>query len=280
MTYDPNAGGAPTDPSFYTAVISMAQRLSSKPEDLLWIWASETAFNPTLDGGFRTISTLSHAVVDSGLLTQAEWDTLPTLTATQQLPFIERFYKVFTSRYLGGRGYEDAFEAYLGNAAPGLLRPDGQYNLSTTMYGDPNQPAHTGTWRDNWPMDSFPVARQQGASRGVKLTLPFGEQLVSEGLLRGWITLGDLKSFMVRSDVVAIAQAAIQRLRAAQAGTAYVAASDVPYTPDFSKSFGNPQAPVDTRVAPAAPDARPALGLVEYALLGGVIYLALWWMKR
>lgn len=286
---------APTDPNFYLAVIPMAQRLGTKPEDLLWVWASETGFDPTLSGGSRTISTLMHGVVPE-LLTEAEWTSLPTLSPQQQLPYIERFYKLLHDRYLGGRGFQDTFEAYLANAAPSLLRRDGRYNQATTMYGDPNAPA-SGMWLTNWPMDNFPIARQQASARSAKLDLPFGQQLVSEGLLKGWITLNDLKSFMVRGDVVTIANDAVNRLHAAQAGTAvalegtaqsggitpaaYVNAGEPGgFAPDFSKSFGDPAAPIDVRVAPSAPQKRPLLGLAEMAFIGVGAWFLLKWLRK
>jgi hypothetical protein len=283
------ATGVPTDPAFYAALIPMAQRLGTKPEDLLWVWASETGFDPTLAGDSRTISTLMHGVVAGGLLTQSEWDSLPTLTATQQLPFIERFYKLLTSKYIG-RGFQDTFEAYLANAAPGLLRHDGQYNPATTMYGDPDAPAHTIAWDANWPMDSYPAASKAAAARGISgaaFNKAFGQQLVSEGLLRGWITLGDLKNFMLRPGVSSFANDAVRQLRATQAGTsAYQQTASSSNddgsdsSPTFDKSFGNPNAVIDTRVAPSQPVARTTLSVPELVVLAGVAYFALRWFQR
>jgi hypothetical protein len=277
----------PTDPAFYQGVIAMAQRLGSKPEDLLWVWASETAFNPNPDpsGNSRTISTLMHAVVDQGLLTQAEWDSLPTLTPAQQLPYIERYYKLLRDKYIG-RNFRDTFETYLANAAPGLLRPDGQYNAQTTMYGDPNAPAHTSAWSFNWPMDNYPAAATAAAARGISgkaFNKSFAEQLVSEGLLKGWITLGDLKNFMLRPGVSSIANAAIAQLKTAQTGgvtpAGYSPSAEEPYSPSFGQSFGNPNAPVDTRIAPAFPTPRPALSILELSLVAAVAYFGLRWLK-
>ena len=287
----------PTDPAFYTATDAMATRLGAKAEDLLWVWASETVYNPALTGSARTISTLMHNVVDSGLLTQAEWDSLPTLTATQQLPFIERFFKELHDKYLGGRGFKDAFEAYLANAAPGLLRGDGLYNPATVMYGDPNNPAHTSIWRNNWPIDSYPVATNEAKARGIASPFPlsFGEQLVSEGKLKGWITLGDLKSFMLRPDVAYFANQAIKNLKSVRATGAIastsptdqayvlasstdVAPSDVPYVPDTGSL--TPSAPIDDRVAPPLPTLRPILTPLELIVIAGVMYFALRWLRQ
>jgi hypothetical protein len=277
---------APTDPAFYQGVIAMAGRLGSKPEDLLWVWASESGFNPNPDptGASRTISTLMHPVVDAGILTQAEWDSLPGLTATQQLPFIERYYTKLRNDYIG-RKFQDTFETYLANAAPGLLRHDGQYNPATTMYGDPNAPAHTSAWSSNWPMDNFPAASNTASSRGISgsaFNKEFALLLVSEGVLKGWITLGDLKSFMMRGGVAPLANAAIAQLRLVQTGVttaAYSSSADESYAPSFGPSFSNPNAPVDVRVAPAVPTPRPLLTALEFGVIAMAIYFGLRWMK-
>lgn len=273
---------APTDPAFYDGVLAMAPRAGAKPEDLLWVWASEMSFNPSSPGKARTISALTHAVVPS-LLTESEWQSLPTLSATEQLSFIERYFRQIHDQYLG-RTFQDTFELYLANAAPGLLRRDGQYNAATVMYGNPDAPAGN-VWASNWPLDNFPAARRQAALRGVPLSLDFGKLLVSEGVLKGWITLGDLRSFMQRPDVAVVAGDAIRRLRDERAQlqmqavlepASYVAPAPVaPYAPDASRSFGNPRAPIDTRVAPAAPSAASLPGLVGLGIIGIAAYLAL-----
>lgn len=278
---------APTDPAFYQGVIAMAGRIGSKPEDLLWVWASESGYNPVPDpsGASRTISTLMHPVVDAGILTQSEWDSLPSLSATDQLPFIERYYKKLRDDYIG-RNFKDTFETYLANAAPGLLRHDGQYNPATTMYGDPNAPAHTSAWSSNWPMDNFPAASNAASVRGISgsaFNKAFAEQLVSEGLLKGWITLGDLKSFMLRGGVSPLANAAIAQLRLAQAAArtvAYSPSADETYNPSFDQSFSNPDAPVDTRVAPATPTPRPLFTVLEVGVIVAAAYFGLRWANR
>jgi hypothetical protein len=291
----------PTDPDFYSATDAMAGRIGAKGEDLLWLWASESGYDPTIGkpvpslkdpnvlvpGLYHTISTLNHGVVDSGLLTQAEWDSLPTLSATQQLPFIERLFSLIHKQYLGSRAFKGMFETYLANAAPGLLRTDGSYNPQSTMYGDPNQPAHTNAWEVNWPMDNYPVASDQATARGVPLTLAFGHTLVSEGLLKGWITLGDLQSFALRPSVGVMANPAILNLRSVRAGAglagtgvtvASTAVDQSPYVPDMSAL--NPTAPIDTRVAPSRPTFRPVLTVPEFAVLALVTYFAVRWFGK
>lgn len=277
---------APTDPQYYRDVAALGQRIGMKPEDFLYVGASETGLDPTLKGAARTTHTLMHNVVDSGLLTQAEWDSLPMLSAAQQLPFIERLYQLLHSKYLSGRNFQDAFEAYLANAAPGLLRYDGRYNAQTVMYGNPNQPGNS-TWAANWAMDNYPVGPREAQSRNVSLSIDFAKQLVSEGKLKGWITLGDLKAFGLRPN--GIWPDAVARLHSAlstasvdnavaqvepalyQPGQSSVAGG---YAPDMSKSFSDPSAPVDTRVAPSAAQGAGSSfsQAVRFGLAGAIVW--------
>lgn len=276
------AAGAPTDPAFYQATVALGTALGSKPEDLLWVWASETGYDTTLSGESRTMSTLMHTGVVPSLLTEAEWQSLPSLSAAQQVPFIQRYYQKLKQSYLGGRAFQDTFEVYLGNAAPGLLRTDGKYNPKTVMYGDPNQPG-SDVWAQNWPMDNYPVAVQQAQARGAAISLDFGRQLLSEGLLKGWLTLGDLKAFMLRPSVGVYANPAIQNLKSVQAGAGVANASYTPtanWTPNGDQSFADPNAPIDTRVAPAAPTPRKLFSLPEVALVAGAAWLGIWLSKR
>lgn len=289
------ATGAPTDSTFYLRLADLFSGFG-KPEDFLWIWSSETGLDPTLSGNSRTISTLMHDGVVPSLLTQAEWDSLPQLSAADQLPFIQRYYQQIHDKYLF-RKFQDTFEVYLANAAPGLIRPDGKYNAATVMYGSPQTPANA-VWAANWPMDNYPRALQEAQSRGVKLSIDFGKQLVSEGLLKGWISLGDLRAFGMRQANAAIANDAITKyhdnlLQAKNQGNTTVPAtylatvpnSYVPagapggYAPDFSKSFSDPTAPVDTRVA-ASPSPISLLSWREALVLGvGVWVYWKWFLK-
>lgn len=281
--------GAPTDSQFYTDLATYAQGWNMKPEDALWIWSSETGLDPSGSGSARTISTLMHDGVVPSLMTQAEWDSLPSLTARQQLPFIDRYYSLIHSKYLLNRPFKDTFEVYLANAAPGLLRVDGRYNPLSVMYGSPQTPGNA-VWLANWPMDNYPSGI--AAAAGMPQTADTAKLLLSTGKLKGYITLGDLRSFGMRQANSAIANDAINKLHDALLNAknsdaqpltgnfAWVPTSYQPagspggYTPDFSKSFSDPSAPVDTRVAPQ-PGTKPLFTLPETLVLGGGV-LVLW----
>lgn len=282
--------GAPTDSGFYTDLAVYARAWGIKPEDALWIWSSETGLDPSGSGSARTISTLLHDGVVPSLLNQNEWDSLPTLTARQQLPFIDRYYTLIHSKYLLGRAFQDTFEVYLANAAPGLLRTDGRYNAQSVMYGSPDEPGNS-TWLANWPMDNYPRGVQAAQSQKLPLNTDTAKLLLSQGVLKGYITLGDLRSFGMRQANYAIANDAINRLHDALLNAknaepqpltgnfAWVPASYQPagspggYTPNFSKSFSDSSAPVDTRVAPSKAAGTSLLSFKETAVLGAGIWV-------
>jgi hypothetical protein len=276
--------GAPTDTNFY---IQLAKLFSGfgKPEDFLWIWSSETGFDPSLSGGYRTISTLGKGTVVPGIISQADWDKLPTLSATDQLPFIARYYKWIYDNFLG-RPFQDTFEVYLANAGQALLRKDGRYNVGSVMYGSPRDPAGS-VWQANWPMDNYPTAVSEASARKVPLSLDLGKTLVNEGKLKGWISLGDLKNFGMRPSHADIANDAINRYHQALLDPAQ--AQNVPanitvpatyvasgasggYAPNWAKSFSDPNAPIDSRVA-NPPSVSAAATLAEMAAFGLGVFL-------
>lgn len=180
---------APRDPRFYVDADAMAQRVGARTEDLLLVWASESGLDPSISGIARTISTLikSTAGVDD-----ATWDELPKMSARAQLPLVERVVYAPAHRALG-RNFKDSFEVYLANAASALLRSDGAYNPDTPMYVGSNYP-------DNWPMDNFPAPSKQAQADGVVIRSPRGSyeyarSLVDRGILKGYVSLGDLAAF-------------------------------------------------------------------------------------
>lgn len=182
---------APRDALFYVDLDAMAQRVGARAEDLLLVWTSESDLRTDLAGSSRTFSTLMHYVA-TGVMSEGEWDKLPSMTARQQLPYVEKAIWAPAHRVLG-RAYRSTFETYLANAAPGLLRPDGTYNPDTVMYAGGNYP-------DNWPMDNAPAGVNQAIKDGVKIssargTYEYAKSLVDRGVLKGYVSLGDLQVF-------------------------------------------------------------------------------------
>lgn len=298
--------GAPRDPLFYVDLEAFGQRTGTRPEDALFIWASESGLDPSLSGNSRTFSTLMHYVAVPGLMSEDVWQRLPSMTHREQLPWIETGIYAPAHRVLGGRRFNSTFEVYLANAAPALLRTDGVYSDATPMYVGNNYP-------DNWTMDNYPAgvaaygtwaadARSRGQKQSLRAAYSVAEDLISKGVLKGYVSLGDLKAFAkrmlggggrianeaiallnnVRANVAAGKSPSIDPPSGAIAthgdfftgrtspytpptSTAIATPTGVtPYTPDFDSAF-KPGAPPDTRVATpaAARNARPSSTIVR-----------------
>ncbi len=266
---------APKDPQFYVDLDAMAQRVGAKAEDLLLIWTSESDLTTTLSGFARTFSTLLHSSAVPGMMSEGTWQRLPTMSAREQLPYVEKIYA--NAHRTLGREFRNTFETYLANAAPALLRPDGNYNPSTVMYEGSNYP-------DNWTMDNAPAGMMAALKDHVTINSPrdtyeYCKTLVQRGILKGYVSLGDLQRFGERvlnaakggTVTAGTFQTALSYLNATRASAAAgqaptISSGDVQageaveglsavqgttpggtYTPDFN-AFPT-GAPIDTRVS-------------------------------
>lgn len=276
--------GAPTDPLFYVDLDAMAQRNGFRAEDALYIWNSESGLDSQLaaydSSGSLITATFSTLMRGTAVPVIGEdtWAKLPTMTHRQQLPIIEQVVWVPAHRSIGGRTFRSTFEVYLANAASGLLRPDGIYDDKSPMYIGSNYP-------DNWTMErtdpndntttaavdaytAWVRAQPKGARTSLRAAYPIAQDLVGRGLIKGYVSLGDLRYFAKRlaggSTIFNTAVAYLNAVRASVAagqapsvqgpltgGLAWQPASltTPTYTPDFDSQFAPPGTHVDTRVA-------------------------------
>lgn len=190
---------APKDPLFYVDLEAMAQRVGAKPEDLLLVWTSESDLRadlrwpPPSGDASQTFSTLMKNVMVPNVVDRATWARIPQMSHREQLPIVERAVYAPAHRTLG-RMFRDTFETYLVNAAPGMLRADGNYNPRSPMYVGENYP-------DNWTMDNAPAGLNAALKEGIRLgprardSYDFCKELVARGVLKGYVSLGDLQTF-------------------------------------------------------------------------------------
>lgn len=232
---------APIDSAFYADLLSFGQRVGVRPEDALFVWASETGLRTDLGGGSRTFASLGKSSVVPAVMPESIWERLPLLSAREQLPYVEAAVFSPARKLIGGRSFRNAFEVYLASLAPGLLRSDGRYAAETPLYVGKNYP-------DNWTMDNFPegvLAYQRwvhdGAMRGerdlsLRAAYPVARDLAARGVLKGFVSLGDLRNFAkrdhpARDAAIGQALAALDAVRATPgAGAAYV--------PDLDSGLG------------------------------------------
>ncbi len=277
-----------TDPQFFVDLDAMAQRCGAKAEDLLLIWTSETNLQsdmryppPSESNGWvagdasYTFSSMMKNVMVPNAIDRATWARLPSMSHRQQLPIIERCVYAPAHRTLN-RMFRDTFETYLVNAAPGMLRADGNYNPRSPMYVGGNYP-------DNWTMDNAPAGLR--ALLAAKIPMPRGwvprdsydfcKELVARGELKGYVSLGDLQTFGKRvldgklgSGTFSTAVTSLHEVRSQASpsdlpsGTTHVeegieglsghvaavGAGTLPYKPDFDSSVST-GAPIDSRIA-------------------------------
>lgn len=231
----------PVDSAFYADLLAFGERTGVRPEDALFVWASETGLRPDLGGGSRTFASLSKSSAVPAVMPDSIWERLPFLSAREQLPYVEAAVFSPARKLIGGRAFRDAFEVYLASLAPGLLRSDGQYAAETPLYVGKNYP-------DNWTMDNFPegvTAYQRwvhdAAARGehdlsLRAAYLVARDLVARGALKGFVSLGDLRNFAkrvhpARDAVMGRALVALDAIR----GTPGVGAA---YVPDLDTGLG------------------------------------------
>lgn len=297
--------------AFFSAIIPMAARIGTKPEDLIVVFAGESGINPaqgtpppgTDNAGGKGLSAITRDVASAAGLSDAQWLTFHTLTAEQQLPFIETYFaKILTS--FGLTGYRNALELYLANAASTVF---GNYRTKGVSPGDV---LYSGAgWRGNLGMDNYPtLATKYGntiqaykqannVSYGAA-QLAVAQQAVAAGDLKGYVSYADFLNYAKASVSRSNWRDGIARLRAVQ----QIATTDPrytykpvsynpddpsgagggtdPYTPDFE--FLSPDGAPITVPAPAQLS-TPSLvsgpawlkGLALASVLGTLAFLAL-----
>ena len=216
------AGNVPEDMKFYSDLDGYAKDLGVSPEDLLVVLASESNFMlGTIDkpiiateailakNGFdrsllgaditpRGLPGFTASVVPT-LMTADEWKRLPKMSAAEQLFYVHKMFKQIEDTRLDGRPFKDAFELYLANANPGSLSPSGDYNWDSKMYvGD--------AWATNLSIDRGKsglaagdyATRQGERDLFAKDPLGYAKNLVQKGIIKGYVSLGDLRDHGLR----------------------------------------------------------------------------------
>jgi len=242
--------------SLYSSLDEFGSRVGVRPEDALFVWASETKLRPDESGSIRSFAGIpaSRAV---GVIPKSIWDAIPDMTPSEQLSYVESVIFLPAKKILG-RPFANAFEVYLATLAPGLLRPDGRYSVETPLYTGRSYP-------DHWTMDEFPTGLEayrvwacgrSGESTSIRSAYPpVATALARNGRLKGYVSLGDLRAFAKRSDPErdqALGLALAQLAQARSAGE--VELETLHYAPDLDSLFsGTP----DLR-APSPSEARRA----------------------
>jgi hypothetical protein len=131
-------------PEFWEKLVQMCDRLKMKPEDLIPVMFSESQFNPSAvcadkNGNqfAKGMTQISYSVY-SKLMTKAEWDNFENLSAVEQLPYIEKYFKSFKFNK-----WVSSAQIYGANAGGGAAYNAGDPNF--VLYDKDN----TKQYRDN-----------------------------------------------------------------------------------------------------------------------------------
>lgn len=233
-----------TDPDFYDGVVRLAEAADVRAEDLLFCWSEATLLEPRAAGPVRTFAGLGRAQTLGWTMPEAIWEKLPSISACDQIPYVEAAVIDPATRVLG-RGPSSAFEVCLAHAAPGLLRPDGDYAMETPLHAGPDYP-------DHWPLDEFPLVWDLYISEGARLSprQTFGAKRAEAKArgVKGYVSLGDLSAFCKREDAgrEAVLQEALRLLSQARNRLGLSELGAKPYRPDLDAAFRQ-DAPMEKR---------------------------------
>jgi hypothetical protein len=289
--------------AFFSALIPMAQRIGTKPEDLIVVFAGESGLNPAQgtppagsdNAGGKGLSAITRDVASVAGLTDDQWKAFHLLSAEQQLPYIETYFAKILASF-GLKGYRNALELYLANAASTVF---GNYR---TKGVSPTDVLYSGAgWRGNLGMDNYPIlANKYGnAIQAFRVANNVSYGVAQEAIAQKALAAGDLKGYVSYADFLNYAKASvtrsnwrdgIARLRDIQQIAAtdprygytpvsYTPSGTDPYTPDFQ--LLNPDGtPVKMPPAVQAPIQKPNPNWVADLLVVGVIGAAGWALWR
>jgi len=164
------------------ALVRAAKELNARPMDLLAVLNSESALHPGSIAYYkgapyaRGLNQITPPNAGAMRLSNAEWESLTTMTPAQNLPYVVRSFR----KAVGDRVYKDVGELYLVNFAPARL-PMGTSD-DVVLYSAPSN-----AYEANKPLD-------------------FDR--------KGYITVGDMRQRVLRDSAYYPFQHASGRLRA------------------------------------------------------------------
>lgn len=201
--------------AWYRQLAEGAKAINTDPRDLLVIFASESALNPASTRGtaFHGFNTMGKSGAVAAGIDPDLWERLPDETPEVNLAASLKFFDTNLRRY-GRSGFANALDGYLFNYAPAIWQT--RVSPDTTIYDTTKGDAYY----HNATMDNFPVLVSYANSRGM----PFRNvndiksaaiaALKEGGVLKGKITVNDLRLFVLRPSNKGVWFPHVQRLTA------------------------------------------------------------------
>lgn len=273
----------------YQILANGAKQTNTDPRDYLVVFASESMLDPATTKGtpFHGFNTMGkQSAVDVGLDPDF-WEWLPDLGAEDNMRASMQFFLENLRRYRRN-GFANALDAYLFNFAPSIWATNA--GPDTVIYQAPSAAYYANATMDNFPAlsdlaqsEKIAFKNSKDIAAAAKLALERG------GILKGKITLADLRAFLMRPGAQSIWQPHVDRL------TELGLAPSTPYTlvsypesggynPDVGWQDFAKQRQARGALAPA-PSPEPGLvksNALAWFVAGTVAAAAgvLWWYVR
>jgi hypothetical protein len=113
-------------PEFWRELVKTSRRIGTNPEDLAAVFWAESAFDPGATAVrqgrvvAKGLNQLTEATLPGIGMTKSQWDTMENMSGTEQLPWIEKYYKA-AARMGNVDSWQSATQLYVANFSPAYL---------------------------------------------------------------------------------------------------------------------------------------------------------------
>lgn len=187
-------------PNFYEKLVAMTSKIGMKPEDLLAVMLTESAFDPAARNPYSNASGLIQFMPST--LSSVGWHGTPEqfreLSGAEQLDYIEKYINN-VMKVNKGQSFSSAHQYYIANLWPvGLLLSGVRQNNPETAFleSNPEPTQETNSNGEPWSKKYFDV--------GVKILVKTEKKAYQanngfDKAKKGSITVGDMMAHMERN---------------------------------------------------------------------------------
>lgn len=196
----------------YKILADSSKQMNTDPRDFLVVFASESALNPARTAGlpYRGFNAMGkNEAVEAGIDPDI-WEMLPQLGDEDNMRASMQFF-LSNLRKFHRNGFASPLDIYLFNFAVSMWLSNA--GPDTVIYAAPS-----AAYYENASLDNYPALSTYAAENGI----PFKNSkdiaaaakiaLRDSTILKGKITLADLRSFVVRPDLKSIWKPHVDRL--------------------------------------------------------------------
>lgn len=272
----------------YQILANGAKQTSTDPRDYLVVFASESMLDPSTTKGtpFHGFNTMGkQAAVNVGIDPDF-WELLPDLGPEDNMRASMQFFLENLRRYRRN-GFANALDAYLFNFAPSIWATNA--GPDTVIYEAPSSAYYENATMDNYPaLANYALANKIAFKTSKDVAATAKQALEQGGILKGKITVADLRAFLMRPGASAIWRPHVDRLTALGLAPSepYERVAYQEYNPDVGwQDFAKERQARAGGALPPAPSPEPGLvksNALAWFVAGTVAAAAglLWWHVR